>query len=90
MLSPDWVSVHHHNQIVQRLGQLRGQLGLLLEWLLPGEVEDVFLRDKVVDNCYTVVVPNEGSHPCNPTWRVQILSEMTDQPAAVLLTELVW
>ena len=57
------MSVHHHHEIVQRFGQLWGQLWLLFEGLFPREVEDIFLWDIVVDNCYAVVVTNESSHP---------------------------
>ena len=59
------MSVHHHHQIVQRFGQLGGELGLLFEWLFPCEVEDILLRDIVVDNRYAIVVTDEGSHACN-------------------------
>ena len=47
---------------MKRLGQLGGQFGLLLQGLLPGEVENVLLGDVIVDDRHTVVVTNEGSH----------------------------
>ena len=62
--SPDWVSVHHHHDVVQRFGQLWRKLRLLFEWLFPSEVEDIFLRNIVVDYCHAIVITNEGSHPC--------------------------
>ena len=60
--SPDRMSVHHHHQLVERLGQLRRQLGRVLQRLLAGEVEDVLLGHVVVDHSDTVVVAHKGSH----------------------------
>ena len=60
--SPDRMSVHHHHQLVKRLGQLRGQLGRVLQGLLAGEVEDILLWNIVVYHGYTVVVADKGGH----------------------------
>ena len=60
---PDGVSVHHHHELVERPRQLGGQLGLLLKRLLPGEVEDILLRDVVVDYGHAVVVANKSGQP---------------------------
>ena len=62
MTSPDGMSVHHHDQIVQGPRQLRGQLGRVLEGLLTGEVEDVRPGHVVVDNGHAGVVAHEGGH----------------------------
>ena len=59
---PDWMSVHHHDEIVQRFSEVRSQLGLILERLLAGEVEDVRLGDVIVDDGHAVVVPHERRH----------------------------
>ena len=56
------MSVHHHDEVVQRLGQLRGQLGAGLQRLLAGEVEDVLPGHVVVDDGHAVVVAHEGGH----------------------------
>lgn len=56
------MSVHHHHQIVERLGQLRSQLGRVLQGLLAGEVEDVILGHVVVYHGDTVVVAHECCH----------------------------
>ena len=56
------MSVHHHDEVVQRLGQLRGQLGAGLQRLLAGEVEDVLPGHVVVDDGHAVVVPHERRH----------------------------
>ena len=61
-VSPDRVSVHHHDEVMQRLGQLRGQLGAGLQRLLAGEVEDVLPGHVVVDDGHAVVVAHEGGH----------------------------
>ena len=50
MTSPDGMSVHHHDQIVQGPGQLWGQPGRVLEGLLAGKVEDVRPGSVVVDD----------------------------------------
>ena len=60
--SPDGMSVHHHDELVKRLGQLRRQLGRVLQRLLAGEVKDVLLGHVVVDHSDTVVVAHEGGH----------------------------
>ena len=60
--SPDRMSVHHHHQLVERLGQLRRQLGRVLQRLLASEVEDVLLGHVVVDHSDTVVVAHKGGH----------------------------
>ena len=57
MTSPDGMSVHHHDQIVQGPGQLWGQPGLL-----AGKVEDVHPGHVVVDDSYEGVVTHEGGH----------------------------
>ena len=62
MTSPDGMSVHHHDEIVQGPGQLWGQLGRVLEGLLAGEVEDVRPGHVVVDNGHAGVVAHEGGH----------------------------
>ena len=56
------MSVHHHHQLVERLSQLRRQLGCVLQRLLAGEVEDVLLGHVVVDDGHAVVVAHEGGH----------------------------
>ena len=60
--SPDRMSVHHHHQLVKRLGQVRGQLGRVLQRLLAGEVEDILLGNIVVYHGDTVVVAHKGGH----------------------------
>ena len=60
--SPDRMSVHHHHQLVKRLGQVRGQLGRVLQGLLAGEVEDILLGNIVVYHGDTVVVAHKGGH----------------------------
>ena len=61
-LSPDGMSVHHHHQLVKRLGQLRRQLGRVLQRLLAAEVEDVLFGHVVVDHSHTIVVAHKGGH----------------------------
>ena len=47
---------------MERLGQLRSQLGRVLQGLLAGEVEDVLLGHVVVNHGDTVVVAHECRH----------------------------
>ena len=47
---------------MKRLGQVRGQLGRVLQGLLAGEVEDILLGNIVVYHGDTVVVAHKGGH----------------------------
>ena len=69
------MGVHHHHYVVQRLGQIRGQLRRVLQRLLAGEVQYILLRDVVVDHGDTVMVAHEGGHGGGrPVDRVGVMS----------------